>query len=102
VFTNPVDPETAADPDSWLAQQWNYLYSEKYGSPEFSVENPKKQARDSVEIKSAKVSADGKTVTLEIPGLKPVQQMMIRFKIKAADQTPISQEVWHTIHRVPQ
>ena len=101
VFTNPVDPETAADVDSYLAQQWNYLYSEKYGSPEFSVADPKKQGRDTVEIKSAVVSPDGKTVTLEIPGLKPVMQMMIRFKIRAADKTAISQEVWHTIHKVP-
>ena len=101
VFTNPVDPETAADVDNYLAQQWNYLYSEKYGSPEFSVADPKKQGRDTVEIKSAVVSPDGKTVTLEIPGLKPVMQMMIRFKIRAADQSAISQEVWHTIHKVP-
>jgi len=40
-------------------------------------------------------------VTLEIPGLKAVMQMMIRFKIRAADRSPLSQEVWHTIHKVP-
>jgi hypothetical protein len=100
-FTDPVDAETAGDPDSYLAQQWNYLYSEKYGSPDFSVENPKKEGRDPVEIKSVKVSSDGRAVTLEIPGLKPVMQMMIRFKIRSADNVPISQEIWHTIHKVP-
>jgi len=100
-FTDPVDAETAGDPDSYLAQQWNYRYSEKYGSPDFSVANPKKEGRDPVEIKSAKVSSDGRTVTLEIPGLKPVMQMMIRFKIRSADGAPISQEIWHTIHKVP-
>ena len=100
-FTDPVDAETAGDTDSYLAQQWNYLYSEKYGSPDFSVVNPKKEGRDPVDIKSAKVSSDGRTVTLEIPGLKPVMQQMIRFKIKSADGAPISQEIWHTINRVP-
>jgi hypothetical protein len=100
-FTNPVDAETAGDVDSYVAQQWNYLYSEKYGSPDFSVADPKKQGRDPVEIRSAKVSADAKTVTLEIPGLKPVMQMLIRFRIKAADGAAVSQEIWHTINQVP-
>jgi len=100
-FTDPVDAETAGDPDSYLAQQWNYLYSEKYGSPDFSVVNPKKEGRDPVEIKLAKVSTDGRRVTLEMPGLKPVMQQMIRFKIRSADGAPISQEIWHTIHKVP-
>ena len=100
-FSDPLDPEVAGDPDRWAAQQWNYLYSEKYGSPDFSVEDPKKQGRDPVDIKSAKVSADGKKVTLEIPGLKPVMQMLIRYKLRAADGTPINQEIWHTIHKVP-
>ena len=52
-------------------------YCIAYGSPDFSVENPKKQGRDAVEIKSAKLSSDARKVTLEIPGLKPVMQMLI-------------------------
>jgi hypothetical protein len=100
-FTDPVDSETAGDPDSYTAQQWNYLYTENYGSPDFSVANPKKQGRDPVEIKSAKVSSDGKKVTLEIPGLQPVMQMSIKFRIRSADGAPISQEITSTIHRVP-
>lgn len=100
-FTSPVDPETAGDVDSYTAQQWNYLYSEKYGSPDYSVADPKKQGRDPVDIKSAKVSSDGRKVTLEIPGLRPVQQMLVKMRIKAADGTAISQELWNTIHQVP-
>ena len=100
-FTSPLDPSSAGDVDSWAAQQWNYLYSQKYGSPDYSAADPKKQGRDPVEIASAKVSADGRTVTLEIPALKPVMQMLIRFRIKSADGAPISQEIWHTINKVP-
>jgi len=100
-FTEPLDPEVAGDTDRWAAQQWNYLYSEKYGSPDFSVEDPKKQGRDPVDIKSVKVSTDGKKVTLEIPGLKPVMQMLIRYKLRAVDGAPVQQEIWHTIHKVP-
>lgn len=101
-FTDPVDPATAGDPDSWLAQQWNYRYTGNYGSADYSVADPKKQGRDPVEIASAVVSADGKRVTLSIPGLQPVMQMLIRCRMKAADGAPINQELWHTIHKIPQ
>jgi hypothetical protein len=100
-FTEPVDPETAGDADSYDAKQWNYHYRAEYGSPDYSVANPKKEGRDPVEIKSAKVSSDGKKVTLEMPGLKPVMQMVIKFRIRSADGAAISQEIWHTINRVP-
>jgi hypothetical protein len=101
-FSDPVDPVTAGDPDSWIAQQWNYRYTGNYGSADYSVADPKKQGRDPVDIAAVRVSSDGMKVSLEIPGLKPVHQMLIRFRIKAADGTPLSQEIWHTIHTVPQ
>lgn len=101
-FTDPVDPVAAADPDSWVAQQWNYRYTGSYGSADYSVASPKKQGRDDVEIASIAVSKDGKTVTLSIPGLQPVMQMLLRCRMKAADGAPINQDVWHTINKIPQ
>jgi hypothetical protein len=100
-FTEPLDPETAADADSYAVQQWNYEWSAKYGSPDFSVADPKKKGRDGVDVKSAKLSSDGKTVTLEIPGLKPVMQMGIKIRARAADKAAVSLEVYATIHQVP-
>jgi hypothetical protein len=29
-------------------------------------------------------------------------QMLIRCRLKAADGATVNQEVWHTIHRIPQ
>jgi len=52
-------------------------------------------------VKSAKLSADGKTVTLEIPGLKPVMQMGIKARVRSADGAPVSLDVFLTIHKVP-
>src|SRR5258708_36402816 len=101
VFPDPVDPASAGDPDSWIAQQWNYRYTGNYGSADYSVADPKKQGRDPVDIASIAVSADGKTVSLSIPGLKPAMQMLIKCRIKTADGAPLSQEIWQTIHTVP-
>jgi glucose/arabinose dehydrogenase len=100
-FSEPLDKESAADTDSYAVQQWNYDWSEKYGSPDFSVADPKKKGRDTVDVKSAKLSPDGKTVTLEIPGIRPVMQMAIKVRSKAADGAAVSLEVYNTINKVP-
>jgi len=100
-FAQALDKATATDIENYSAEQWNYLYSWSYGSPEFSVADPKKKAHDPVEIKSAKLSDDGKTVRLEIPGLAPVMQFMLKYKLAAEDKTPLASEIYATIHRVP-
>ena len=44
---------------------------------------------------------DGKTVSLKIDGLRPVHQLVIKYKIKGADGTAINQELDYTINRIP-
>ena len=52
-------------------------------------------------VKSAKLSADKKTVFLEVEGgVKPVMQMRIRMNINAADGTPINQTIYNTVNKV--
>jgi hypothetical protein len=101
-FTEALDRESAADVDRWAVLQWNYLYSEKYGSPDFSVANPKKQGRDPVEVKSVKLSEEGRCVVLEIPDLKPVMQMMIRYRLRSAAGAAVAEEAYLTLNRVPE
>ena len=50
-------------------------------------------------MKSAKLSADRKTVFLSIDDLKPVQQMEIKIQVKAADGTPIRCAIGNTINQ---
>jgi len=100
-FAAPLDRASAADEQGWAAEQWGYHWEAKYGSPDFSVKDPKKNGHDPVDIKSVALSADGKTVTLEIPELAPVMQMMIQPSLKAADGTPVEWECYLTINHVP-
>jgi hypothetical protein len=100
-FTQPLDRATAEDAQNISGKRWNYARTSNYGSPEFSVADPKKRGRDNVEIPAAKLSPDGKTLRVEIADLKPVMQQTLRFNLKAADGTAIAQEVMHTIHVVP-
>ncbi|MDB6125594.1 MAG: Cytochrome c oxidase polypeptide [Pedosphaera sp.] len=100
-FTEPLDPASANDVQNYSGKRWNYHRCEDYGSPEFSVADPSKQGRDALTIQSAKLSPDGKTVTLQIADLKPVMQQMISFDLKAKDGADISQTIQHTIHVLP-
>ncbi len=100
-FTTPLDTASAADAGNWSVEQWNLIYSGGYGSAEVSTDDPTKRGHDKVTLTGVKVMPDQKTVLLEIPGLKPVNQMKIKFSIKAADGTAINQELFNTIHKVP-
>jgi hypothetical protein len=104
-FTNPLDAQSAVDAGNWSVDQWNYEWAEHYGTTYFSASDPTKKGgnnvKDAVEITSIKLSADGKTVTLELADLKPVMQMNVKYNIKAADGTAIKSEVYNTINKVP-
>ncbi|MBI1841095.1 MAG: hypothetical protein HYR88_09620 [Verrucomicrobia bacterium] len=100
-FTKPLARESAEDLQNFSAKRWNYERAEHYGSPEFSVADPAKKGRDSVNVTEAKLSQDGLTLTVRIEDLKPVMQQTLKFNLKAADGTPISQEIMHTIHEIP-
>ena len=100
-FTAPLDPATATDGDNFDIQQWNYIWSDAYGSPDVSRDNPKKKGRDTVDLGKIKLSPDGKTITIGIDDLKPVMQMKIEMKIKSADGSPMNWELDNTINKVP-
>ncbi len=100
-FTQPLSRDSAEDLQNFSAKRWNYERAEHYGSPEFSVENPAKRGRDPLIISGSTLSPDGLHLTVQISDLKPVMQQTLKFNLKAADGTPISQEIMHTVHELP-
>jgi hypothetical protein len=99
-FSEQLQSESAGDVANYSVEQWNYIYSGNYGSPEVSPDDARKKGHDKVEVKSAKLLEDGKTIFLEMP-VKPVDQMKIRATLKAADGVSFNQEIYNTIHKVP-
>jgi hypothetical protein len=55
-----------------------------------------------VEVKSVKLSEEGRCVVLEIPDLKPVMQMMIRYRLRSAAGAAVAEEAYLTLNRVPE
>ena len=100
VFPNPLDSNVATDVANYAVEMWNYLYSPNYGSQEYSVVDPALKTHDKLDVKSARLSADCSAVSLEIPGLRPANQVKVKLNLKAADGTAISQDLYATIHKM--
>ena len=100
-FPEPLATADANDAASFSIEQYNYKWWSTYGSPDLSLAKPGEKGRDKVEVTAAKLSADGKTVTLSVPGLQPVMQMEIRLRLRAADGAEIQTVIGNTINKVP-
>ncbi len=99
-FTTALDPKTAADPASYSVERWNYLWCGAYGSPEFSVNTPGEKKHDTLDVKSARLLPDGKSVWLEINDLKPADQIKVKVSVDSADGASMSQEIYGTIYKL--
>ncbi|PYM11108.1 MAG: hypothetical protein DME18_14820 [Verrucomicrobia bacterium] len=99
-FTRPLDRETAEDVGSYGVEQWNYRYAAQYGSKDWSVAHPDKEGHDPVAVRSAKLLADGRTVFLEIPDLKPVMQLQVQYNLNAKEGASMRGRVYATINRL--
>ncbi len=96
-YTKPLSEQTRQNLASkYQAQQWRYNATAAYGGPKLDQE--------SLSVASATVSADGKTVSLTVPGVKPGRVVHLRSPrpFSAADGEELwSTEVWYTANAVP-
>ena len=100
-FSGPIDAASAADLGNWNIEQWNYDWTGDYGSRDFSALDPKKTGKDLVVATKATVSADKKSVFLELPDRIPVMQMKVQCNIKGADGATVKHDVYATINKLP-
>lgn len=100
-FATELEAAGANDAENFALERWNYLWSEKYGSPEYKVSEPAKLGRDTMEIKSTQLSEDKKTVLISVADLRPAMQLRLQFRLRAATGQPIHSEIFHTINAVP-
>ena len=89
--------------DNYDIKQWNYQWTENYGSANWSVKNPDKQGQDTVIIKAVEVSENGKKLLLKVSKehLKPVDQMRIVLSLVSEDGQQFRDSLYLTIHKVP-
>ena len=99
-FTAQLDRATAEDAGSYALTQWNYRYTAAYGSKDYSVLDPNQEGRDPLEIRSAKLLPDGRTVFLEIPALGPVMQWELQYNLDTTDGQALRSRLYGTINKL--
>ncbi len=99
-FSEPLDAESASIPGRYGVERWNYRWTKNYGSKDWLFSDPARMGRDRMEVLSAKLSADGRSVFLELAGLAPVMQMQVRYRLRAADGKDVRGDIFHTVHKL--
>ena len=114
-FAQTIDKELANDPTSYSVQRWNYVRSVQYGSGEFSVDQPDVERetaaalkeskgfkkRDEVKVTAAKLLPDGKTIELELEGMKPSMGLKVGYDLEGDKAGVIKGEVYSTVYATP-
>ncbi|MGJ8634986.1 MAG: DUF7133 domain-containing protein [Luteolibacter sp.] len=94
-FTEPVDPETAADPATYSMKAWTYILQSDYGSPKVDESTP--------EITAVTVSPDALSVRLEVKGLvRGNVHHLSTPNLKSADGTTLwHPDAYYTLNEIP-
>lgn len=91
-FTDRLDPGAASDPKNYSARIWSLKRTANYGSDHIDEHG--------IRIAAAKVSDDGRTVSLEIPDIRPTWCMEITYAIRGASGEAVEGAIDNTIHHL--
>jgi glucose/arabinose dehydrogenase/type 1 glutamine amidotransferase len=98
-FAEPLDRAATADPARYHVEQWNYRWTEEYGSKHWSIERPDREGVDEVVVEATEVAADGRGVFLRLKGgVRPVMQMKVSYRLASAAGAAVSGAVYNTVH----
>ena len=92
-FSHPVQRATASDAANYTIRAWDLRRTPNYGSDHYN-ERP-------LDVTGARLSDDGKTVTLTVPQLAPTWGMSINYQLMGENQRPFRGEVHNSIHNIP-
>ncbi|MCG5468143.1 ricin-type beta-trefoil lectin domain protein [Micromonospora sp. LAH09] len=96
-YTQPVSTATAADLAArYKLKQWRYVATSNYGGPKIDEET--------LTVTAATLSADGKKVSLTVPGRKAGRVVHLRSPrpfTATSGQSLWSTEAWYTLNSIP-
>ena len=84
-FEEALDRSSVEAVENLFCQQWNYIYSRAYGSPEYSVKSRGEQGHDLLNITRSHLLADGKSLFVEIADLDPAMTIHLFGKLKGTN-----------------
>ena len=91
-FSGPLDRATASEPARFAVSTWTLRRSAAYGSKHYDERT--------IKVAASSLSADARTLTLQIPDLGPTQCMEIVYDLKGAGGEPVAGRLHNTIHHL--
>ena len=100
IFSGGVWDKTAqaANPDNYSVTSWKYKRTYQYGSPQFKEDGT--TGIDHLAPSHAYLSKDGRGIFIGVPGMKPVMQMQIKYKLHSASGEKVRGEIFNTINKL--
>ncbi|MDP1796550.1 MAG: LamG-like jellyroll fold domain-containing protein, partial [Planctomycetaceae bacterium] len=98
-FSAPLSKDAVEDAARYRIQRWDYRYGAEYGSEEYRDVKKGAVGRDDVDVLSATVLDDGKTLFLEMDDFRPAMQYAITGQVADAAGHSTALAVYPTIHR---
>ncbi len=99
-FNFALDRKSAVDLASYTVLQWDYRWTGNYGSESYHSETGE-VGKQQLQVDSATLSPDGKTMTLGVPHLNRVDQLHLNIQVTDAVGVPFTEDVYWTIHGIP-
>ena len=95
LFTESVDPKSAADPASYSIETYTYIYQSTYGSPEVDQTKPA--------IKSITVAPDGRSARLVLSELAEghVHELRAAGVRSTSGQALLHDTAYYTLFYIP-
>lgn len=90
-FSDSIDP-TSVLPDAFAFKVWSLRRSANYGSKHYDERL--------LDIQTAHLGADGRTVTLNLPTLAPTQCYELKLKLRAPGGELVERSLHGTIHQI--
>ena len=91
-FDSKLDLQKATDPTNYVIKTWDLKRSSTYGSDRYNEQI--------LPIGQVEIEKDGRSVTLFLKDIKPVDVMTISYDISNANQIPFKGTVQSTIHNL--
>lgn len=91
-FADELDEKAAVDTSNYKVKTWEIKRSGKYGSERYNIQT--------LSVTGIQISADKKSVKLQIPTILPVDIMTIEYDIKDAGQRPFKGTLQQTVYQL--
>lgn len=93
-FTRPIPTAQLKDATKFVVRQWRYEPTVEYGGS--------KVDREPLDIKALRPASDGKSVEIDVPGLKEGRVVYLNLDLRSTTSEQLwASEAWYTLNRKP-